>query len=160
VSKFRLVYLPEGADWYDFWTGKCYAGGQMMIAVAPLDTMPLFVRSGSIVPLGPDITYADEHPNASLDLCVYPGQNGSFTLYDDEGDNYNYEQGHFATIHLSWDDSTRRLTLHDRQGSYPGMPDSREFRIVFGGTEYDQNLLESKGVQTIVYKGREISIEL
>ncbi|MEO8608850.1 MAG: TIM-barrel domain-containing protein [Chloroflexota bacterium] len=160
ASKSRLVYLPQGADWYDFWTGKRYTGGQMMIATAPLDIMPLFVRSGSIVPLGPDITYADEYPNASLDLCVYPGQNGSFTLYDDEGDNYNYEQGHFATIHISWDEASRRITLHDRQGSYPGMPDSREFRIVFGGTEDDQHLLESKGNQIIIYKGREISIDL
>lgn len=159
VSKFRSVYLPEGADWYDFWTGECYTGGQTMIATASLDTMPLFVRSGSIVPLGPDITYVDEHPNASLDLCVYPGQNGSFTLYDDEGDNYNYEQGHFATIRLSWDESARRLILHDRQGSYPGMPDSREFRIIMGGSPTNPSPQESSAT-TIVYEGREMTVEL
>ena len=100
--------------------------------------MPLYVRSGSIVPFGPEITYADEQPNAPLDLRIYPGQSGSFTLYDDEGDNYNYEQGHFAMIRVSWDEAARRLTLHDRQKCYPGMPSSREFRIVIGGGLYDQ----------------------
>jgi alpha-D-xyloside xylohydrolase len=87
VSKSRSVYLPKGADWYDFWMGKHYTGGQTIVADAPLDTMPLYVRSGSIVPIGPDITYTDEQPNAPIDLRIYPGQSGSFVLYDDEGDN-------------------------------------------------------------------------
>jgi alpha-D-xyloside xylohydrolase len=121
--------------------------------------LPLFVKSGSIVPIGPEITYADEQPDAPLELHIYPGQSGSFTLYDDEGDNYNYEQGHYAMIPLSWDEATRRLTLHDRQGSYPGMPASREFRIVVGNSPY---IVASDGIstRTIFYEGREISIEL
>ena len=122
APKTRSVYLPMGSDWYDFWTGQRYTGGQTICADAVLDTMPLYIRSGSILPIGPVITYADEQPNAPLELHIYPGQDGSFTLYDDEGDNYNYECGSFTMIRLSWDEATRRLTLHDREGSYPGMP--------------------------------------
>ena len=122
--------------------------------------MPLYVRSGSILPIGPDVTYADEHPNAPLELHIYPGQNGSFTLYDDEGDNYNYEHGHFAMIRLSWDDTSRRLTLHDREGNYPGMPRAREFRIVMGDSSYDRPSLDGTPTRTILYEGQEISIDL
>jgi alpha-D-xyloside xylohydrolase len=160
VSKTRPVYLPKGSDWYDFWTGQCYTGGQTLCADAPLDTLPLYIRSGSILPIGPDITYADEQPNAPLELRIYPGQNGSFTLYDDEGDNYNYEQGHFATMRLSWDDTGRRLTLHERQGSYPGMPASREFRIVLSDRPHDPLSSEALSARTVCYEGREIIIDL
>jgi alpha-D-xyloside xylohydrolase len=160
VSKTRPVYLPVGYDWYDFWSGQRYAGGQAIYADAALDTMPLYVRSGSIVPIGPAITYADEQPNATLELHIYPGQNGNFTLYDDEGDNYNYEQGHFAMIHLSWDEATRRLTLHERQGSYSGMPGSREFRIFIGEVPYNYPSSETTPARTVLYEGREINIDL
>jgi alpha-D-xyloside xylohydrolase len=160
VSKTRSVYLPMGSDWYDFWTGQRYAGGQTICADAALDTIPLYVPSGSIVPIGPEIRYADEHPHASLDLCIYPGQSGRFTLYEDEGDNYNYEQGHFSMIRVSWDEATRRLTLHDRQGSYPGMPNSREFRIVMGNNTFDNAALEASSARIVLYDGREISIDL
>jgi alpha-D-xyloside xylohydrolase len=160
VSKSRLVYLPKGADWYDFWTGKHYTGGQTVIADAPLDKMPLYARSGSIVPIGPDISYADEQPSAPLDLRIYPGQSGSFTLYDDEGDNYNYEQGLSAMIRISWDEIARCLKLHDRQGSYPGMPNSREFRIVIGDSPYDHLISQTPSARTILYEGREITIDL
>jgi alpha-D-xyloside xylohydrolase len=159
-DKSRSVYLPKGADWYDFWTGQRYAGGQTIRADAPLDTMPLYVRSGSILPIGPDVTYADEQPNASLDLCIYPGQSGNFTLYDDEGDNYNYEQGNYALTCLSWDEAVQRLTIHDQQGDYPGMPGSREFRIII---ERDTNKFPSSNessTRTVLYEGREVSIDL
>ena len=155
VPRTRPVYLPKGADWYDFWTGERCTGGQTRYTDAALDTIPLYVRSGSIVPIGPDMTYADEQPNAPLDLRIYPGQSGSFTLYDDEGDNYNYEQGHFATIRISWDEAARRLTLHERQGSYPGMPVSREFRIVMG-----DNPDKGSPSGTVRYDGREVSLDL
>ena len=160
VSRTRSVYLPWGSDWYDFWTGEHNAGGQAISAQASLEIMPLFVRSGSIVPIGPAITYADEQPNAPLELRVYPGENGEFILYDDEGDNYNYEQGHFAMIRFSWDHVRRRLTIHDRQGSYPGMPPSREFRIVQGNTPYNPLAAETTSAQTVVYEGQEISVAL
>jgi alpha-D-xyloside xylohydrolase len=122
--------------------------------------MPLFVRSGSIVPLGPNVQYADEQPNAPLDLHIYPGQDGQFTLYDDEGDNYNYEQGHFAMIRVSWDEAAQRVTFHARQGSYPGMPRSREFRIVMGNGPYNRPASEGSSAPSVIYEGREISIDL
>ncbi len=159
VPQIRSVYLPSGSDWYDFWTGQRYTGGQTIRADAPLDKMPLFVRSGSIVPLGPDITYADEQPNAALELHIYPGQDGSFTLYDDEGDNYHYEQGHFAMIGISWDEIAHRLTLHDRQGSYPGMPDAREFHIVINDGANTSTSSEAASMRTVLYAGREISLD-
>jgi alpha-D-xyloside xylohydrolase len=159
ISKSRTVYLPDGAAWYDFWTGKHYTGGQTIIADAPLDTMPIYVRSGSILPIGPDITYADQNLNAALDLYIYPGRNGHFTLYDDEGDNYNYEAGHFATIRIAWDDANQQLTLHKREGSYAGMPTSREFRIVVG-KGFTPLSAESASVKTVLYEGEEITIQL
>ena len=160
VSKSRSVYLPKGTVWYDFWTGKRYSGGQTIVADTTLDTIPLYVRSGSILPIGPDITYADERLNAPLDLRIYPGQDGSFTLYDDEGDNYNYEHGDFAMIRLSWDESNRRLTLYERQGDFPGMPVSREFRIVMGDRSHDDLLSETLPARTVLYEGRKITIDL
>jgi alpha-D-xyloside xylohydrolase len=160
VPRTREVYLPRGADWYDFWTGRRYAGGQTICAEAALDTMPLYVRSGSIVPIGPDKQYADEQIDAPLELRIYPGQSGSFMLYDDEGDNYNYEQGHFAMIRLSWDEAARCLTLHARQGSYSGMPASQEFRIVMGDSPYNGPPSEGSSARTMLYDGREISVEL
>jgi len=160
VPKTRPVYLPTGTDWYDFWTGQRYTGGQTISAEAALDTIPLYVRSGSIVPIGPDITYVDEQPNATLELRVYAGQSGHFTLYDDEGDNYNYEQGHFATIQLSWDEASRCLTLHERSGSYPGIPVSRVFRIVICDGLSNPLLSEEAMARTVLYEGQEISIEL
>jgi alpha-D-xyloside xylohydrolase len=157
-SKIRAVYLPDGADWYDFWTGKHFTGGQTIITAASLDIMPLYVRSGSILPFGPEINFADEQVNAPLQLHIYPGQNGSFTLYDDEGDNYNYEQGQFAVIRLSWDDASRNLTIHEREGSYPAMPAAREFRLILAdGLNPVSDLSLSK---TVRYEGKEISIEL
>jgi alpha-D-xyloside xylohydrolase len=160
VDKSRSVYLPKGADWYDFWTGKRYSGGQTLCADVTLDTIPLYVRSGSIVPLGPDIMYADEQPNAPLDLHIYPGQSGSFTLYNDEGDNYNYEQGQFATIQISWNESTRQLTIHERHGSYPGMSGSREFRIVIVDGPHNQPVPDGLSSRIALYEGREIRIDL
>lgn len=159
ISKSRTVYLPNGADWYDFWTGKRYTGGQTIITDAPLDIMPLYVRSGTILPIGPAITYTNEQSNATIELRVYPGQSGSFTLYDDEGDNYNYEDGYFATILISWDEPSRRLTIHKRQGSYSGIPNSREFHIFIGDLSYDQSASETR-VQTVVYEGDELTIDL
>ncbi len=159
ASKTRSVYLPIGSDWYDFWTGQRYAGGQTICADAALDTIPLYVRSGSIVPIGPNIQYANEQPNAPLELHIFRGQNGSFTLYDDEGDNYNYENGHFSLIRVTWDDAAGRLTLHDRQGSYPGMPSSREFQIVIEDGTNKSASLDGSLTHTVLYAGQEISID-
>lgn len=158
VSQSRLVYLPQGAMWYDFWTGQAYNGGQTIMSEAPLDTIPLYVRAGSIIPIGPEIQHTEEGVNMSITLYIYPGQDGDFTLYEDENDNYNYEQGHFTTIRLSWDDTNRRLILHHRQGNYAGMVTSREFRIVMGDRQHHSLSSEMPSVQTLVYEGQEISL--
>ena len=98
---------------------------------APIDVLPLFSRAGSILPLGPDIEYAAEKPADPIEIRVYRGANGSFTLYEDENDNYNYEKGAHATIPFAWDESAHTLTIGDRTGTFPGMLDSRTFRVVF-----------------------------
>ena len=123
-------YLPKGADWYDFWTGKRYKGGQNVTIETTLDRVPMFVRAGSIIPLGPEMQYVGEQSWQELELHVYPGADAAFTLYEDEGDGYRYEQGVYSTISFRWDDRSRTLTIGDRQGSYPGMLTTRRFVIV------------------------------
>ena len=150
VKKTTKVYLPEGAAWYDYWTGEKLDGGREITRETTLDLIPLYVRAGGIVPLGPDVQYATEKPWDSLTLRVYPGADGSFVLYEDEFDNYNYEQGAYTEIPVTWDDSARRLTIGARRGSYPGMIERRRFTVVMpDGTE-----------QTVEYAGKKVSVKL
>ncbi len=128
----RRVYLPK-SKWYDFWTGRSVDGGSTIESSAPLDHIPLYVRAGSILPMGPDVEYAAEKPANPIELRVYTGASGSFTVYEDENDNYNYEKGARATIRIDWDDVTRKLTIGARQGTFPGMLETRTFRIVMVG---------------------------
>jgi alpha-D-xyloside xylohydrolase len=136
VPKIRRVYLPKGCDWYDFWSGVRYQGGQEITPIAPLDIIPLFVRSGSILPLGPVTMYADEKPHAPLEIRVYPGGNAIFDLYEDEGDSYRYELGAFAWTRFHWNDQTQNLVIEERQGSYPGMLEEREVDWLVVREEY------------------------
>jgi alpha-D-xyloside xylohydrolase len=159
VEKTRPVYLPSGSDWYDFWTGDRYAGGQTISANAPLETTPLFVRSGSIVPVGPNIQFTGDQPNAPVELWLYPGQDGAFTLYEDEGDNYNYEQGGFAMIHIAWNDSTRQLTLEARQGDYPGMQVLKVFWVVIANGKPFNLLAEETQTHEIFYDGQRLVVD-
>ena len=117
----RPVYLPAGSSWTDFWTGASQPGGRTIVAPAPIETLPLLVRAGSIVPLGPELQYATEKPADPIELRVYAGADGRFTLYEDENDGYAYEKGVHATIGMVWDDARRQLTLEERQGQFPGM---------------------------------------
>ena len=128
--KTATKYLPKGTAWYDFWTNKQYKGGQEVTIETTLDHVPMFVRAGSILPLGPEMQYVGEKAWDNLELRVYPGADGSFTLYEDEGDTYNYEQGQYATITFDWSDSKKILTIGTRQGSYPGMLQRHQFTIV------------------------------
>jgi alpha-D-xyloside xylohydrolase len=160
VAKTRPVYLPLGSDWYDFWTGVRYSGGQTLLAEAPLDTMPLYVRSGSIIPMGPDIQSTAEQPDAAVELRVYPGQDGSFMLYEDEGDNYNYEKGAFAALQIRWEEQKRRLVLDECVGSYPGMPQTAEFEVTVideKAVGYDPNRLEDK--TKVIYEGKQVIVD-
>ena len=123
-------YLPKGADWYDFYSHRRYRGGQTVTLTTTLNRVPMFVRAGSILPLGPEMQYVGEKDWSQLELRLYPGADGSFTLYEDEGDNYNYERGQFSTITFTWNDARRTLTIGQRQGQYPGMLQNRKFTLV------------------------------
>jgi alpha-D-xyloside xylohydrolase len=125
----RRVYLPRGAEWYDFWTGERRAGGAANDEPAPLDRIPLSVRAGSILPLGPAIEYAGEATDP-IELRVYPGADGDFTLYEDAGDGYGYERGAHSTIPIHWNDALRTLTIGAREGSYPAMAAGHSFNVV------------------------------
>lgn len=146
ASKEVTKYLPKGVLWYDFWTGKAYQGGQTLTLQTSLELVPMFVRAGSILPLGPDMQYTGEKQWDHLEILLYPGADGDFTLYEDEGDTYNYEHGIYTTISFHWNDCTRTLTIGDRQGSYPGMLSTRKFTIVLpDGTS-----------KTVDYTGKEL----
>ena len=129
ATKTATKYLPKGAKWYDFWTNQLYQGGQNVKLQTTLDRVPMFVRAGSILPLGPEMQYVGEKAWDDLEVRIYPGANGTFTLYEDEGDNYNYEKGQYATITFQWDDRSRTLSIGSRQGTFPGMLQHRQFSV-------------------------------
>jgi len=154
----RHLYLPQ-ATWFDFWTGAVQAGGRAIDAPAPIERMPLFIRAGSILPLGPELEWASQKPADPLELRVYRGADGTFTLYEDEGDTYNYEKGQFATIPLSWDDAKQVLTIGDRKGDFPGMLRDRTFRVVFVGASHGVGIdIEAKPDRIAKYSGIAITV--
>ena len=149
ATKSAVKYLPKGATWYDFWTNKAYKGGRNVTLETTFDRVPMFVRAGSILPLGPEMQYVGEKAWDNLELRVYPGADGRFVLYEDEGDNYNYEKGAYSVIQFGWNDKTHTLTIGARKGSYPGMLQTRTFTVVWpDGT-----------TKTVNYQGQEINIE-
>ncbi len=125
----RTLYLPAGSNWVDFWTGKSLNGGKSITADAPLDRIPIYAKSGSIVAFGPPAQSASAKSDP-IDLRIYPGADGDFTLYEDEGDNYDYEHGAYSVIPIHWDDKAETLAIGDRRGSFPGMLEHRTFRIL------------------------------
>ena len=145
------VYLPAGADWYDWWTGELVKGGKSVTADAPLDRCPLYARAGAIVPLGPDVQYCDEKPWDDLEVRVYLGADGKFTLYEDEFDGQAYKAGAYTTIDFNL--HGRTLTIGARKGSYPGMLENRKFRIVYYGNG-------QKGEKAVEYSGKQLTIKL
>jgi len=156
-EKTRKLYLPESKGWIDFWTGEKLVGGKEIIANAPIDIMPLYVKAGSIIPTGPFLEYSTEKPADPIELRIYPGDNGIFVLYEDENDNYNYEKGMYATIEFNWDDASSTLTIGKRKGEFPGMLKERTFNIVVvtkdQGTGVDIVVIPD---QVVKYKGEEI----
>ncbi len=150
----RPVYLPAGTPWIDFWTGQALPGGQTISADAPIDKIPLLVRAGSIIPMGPFIQYAAEKPADPIELRIYPGADGSFTLYEDENDNYDYEKGVYATIAFHWDDTKHQLTIDDRKGAFPGMLQERTFDIVIVGKGHGTGVdITGNPDKVITYQG-------
>ena len=149
ASKTATKYLPKGAQWYDFWTNQQYKGGQDITFATTLDRVPMFVRAGSILPLGPEMQYVGEKAWDNLELRVYPGANGSFTLYEDEGDGYNYEKGIYTTITFEWNNAKKQLVIGERKGSYPGMLQQRKFAVV----------LPNGDAKTVDYSGQPVTVQ-
>ena len=156
----RTMYLPESLAWYDFWTGASEKGGREIEADAPLDRIPLYVRAGSILPLGPEIEYADEKPDGPIEMRIYPGADGTFELYQDAGDSYEYERGAHSSIPLRWSESTRTLTIGDQEGRYPQMPESVQFKIVWVSAGHGAGLAPvANPDKTVEYTGKAISVQ-
>jgi alpha-D-xyloside xylohydrolase len=152
------VYLPK-AVWYDFWTGVSSEGGRAVTAIAPLEQVPLYVRAGSILPLGPDQEWATEKPENPIEIRIYPGADGDFALYEDENDNYNYEKGAYAIIPFHWDDARRRLIIGDRKGQFPGMIEQRTFQLVLVKENHGIGIgPEDQPDQIVQYSGQQITV--
>lgn len=155
--KFTKVYLPEGTIWYDFWTNEKYKGGQVISKTTTLDIIPLFIKAGSIMPVGPNVQYATEEKWNNLEIKIYEGADGTFTLYEDENDNYNYEKGIYSTITFNWNDKLKTLAIGERQGTFPGMLSNRKFKIVkiSASTEAKKN-----DHKIVTYTGSKLAVKL
>ncbi|MCX6345292.1 MAG: PA14 domain-containing protein [Armatimonadetes bacterium] len=156
----REVYLPAGSSWVDFWTGKAVNGGQTISADAPVKKLPIFIKAGSIIPMGPFVQYSTEKPADPIELRVYPGVDGKFMLYEDENDSYNYEKGAHATITFTWNDARKELTIGKREGSFPGMLKDRKFKVTLITPGQGVGLEESKPNAEIAYDGKAVKIKL
>lgn len=150
-TKSVTKYLPANTVWYDFWTDDRHEGGHDVTLATTINRVPMFVRAGSILPLAPVMQYAGEHKWDDLEIIVYPGADGSFTLYEDEGDSYNYEKGLRSTIEFKWNDKSRQLTIAKRQGSFPGMLTSRVFRVRLAG---------SAVIKSVKYTGKTVKCRM
>ena len=154
APKSTKVYLPAGTNWYDFETLKMYEGGKEIEREVNISSIPLFVKAGSILPIGPDVQYSTEKPWDDLEILVYAGADGKFTLYEDEFDNYNYEKGAYSTIDFTYNNKSRQFTVEARKGEFDGMIKERTFRVVLikNGNRYD--------AKTIKYNGKRVKISL
>jgi alpha-D-xyloside xylohydrolase len=123
------VYLPSGSDWFDFHSGENFKGGQHITADAPLARMPLYVRAGSILPIGPDVQFSGENPGGDITLFVYTGADGNYELYEDDGASYDYREGKSSRIPMHYDDASGTLTISARTGEFDGMPMTRRFNV-------------------------------
>jgi alpha-D-xyloside xylohydrolase len=152
------TYLPKGANWYDFWSNQRYGGGQVVARQAPLDVMPLYVRAGAIIPMGPVVQYATQHPDAPYEVRIYPGADGKFTLYEDDNETYAYEKGQSARYDLSWNDATRTLTMGPRRGAFAGMVKQRTLNIVVIDTARSSKEAPARAARTVAYRGRPLAV--
>ncbi len=160
-ARTREVYFPQQRGWYDLYTGKHIAGGQTLEVEAPYERIPVYVPEGSIIPFGPEIQWSDEKPAELINLYVYQGKDAEFLLYEDEGTNYNYEKGKYATINITYDESSKTLTLGARQGSFNGMLHNRRFNIVTISKNRPQTLnLENPQGKMVEYNGAEVKVKL
>jgi alpha-D-xyloside xylohydrolase len=155
------VYLPKSASWYDFWTGEKHSGGQTLNKETPIDIIPLFVRAGSIIPIGPKAQYATEKNWDNLEIRIYPGADGEFTLYEDENDNYNYEKDAHSTITFKWNDAKKELTISDIRGAFPGILIDHKFNIVIVSQNNGIGIdTFEKYDKVVTYNGKKIEVTL
>lgn len=160
IIKTKETYLPAGTGWYDFWTGEKLQGGKKVSKQTPVDIIPLYIKAGSIIPLGPIVQYAEEKKWDDLEIRIYPGADGKFVLYEDENDNYNYEKGLYSTIVFGWSDKKKNLTIYNRKGSFPGMLQKRKFTIRIVDTiTAAENIIREPG-KVITYEGEKVSVKL
>ncbi len=160
-ARNRSVYFPKQSGWYDLYTGEYIQGGQSLIVDAPYERIPVYVREGSIIPFGPEMQYSDEKPAELINLYIYAGKDGQFQLYEDEGVNYNYEKGKFATIDIAYDDASRTVSFGKRSGAFKGMLKERRFNIVLITKEQPRELnMENPEGKMVDYKGKALSIQL
>ena len=160
-ARNRRVYFPKQTGWYNLYSGEYVEGGQSLIVDAPYERIPVFVREGSIIPFGPEIQYSDEKPAELINLYVYAGKDGQFMLYEDEGVNYNYEKGKYATIDITYDDSSKTITFGKRNGQFNGMLKQRRFNVVLITREQPKALnMENPEGKLVQYNGKAVSIQL
>jgi alpha-D-xyloside xylohydrolase len=154
-----ITYLPKGAGWYDFWTNQHFDGGQNVTGHYTLNTMPLYVRAGSIVPMGPVMQYATEKLDAPYEVRIYPGANARFLIYEDDNETYNYEKGQYASYELLWNDAAKVLTVGERKGTFPGMKQQRTLRVVLAGPDTNAGVAEgTANVKTVTYSGHKLEV--
>ena len=158
----RNVYLPKQKGWYDFYTGKYYAGGQTIVADAPYEKIPVFVPEGAILPVGPEMEWSDQKKAELIDLYVYAGKDGQFTIYEDEGTNYNYEKGKYATIDIKYNDAQKTVTIGARKGSFDGMLQKRRFNVVLVNAAKQQGVSLDKAPKgkMVSYAGKQVVVKL
>ena len=158
----RNVYLPKQKGWYDFYTGKYYAGGQTIVADAPFEKIPVFVPEGAILPVGPEMEWSDQKKAELIDLYVYAGKDGQFTIYEDEGTNYNYEKGKYATIDIKYNDAQKTITIGARKGSFDGMLQKRRFNVVLVNAAKQQGVSLDKAPKgkMVSYAGKQVVVKL
>ena len=154
------VYLPKGNDWWDFWTNRRIAGGTTDNKAVPMDIVPLYVKAGSIIPFGPDVQYSGEKKWDNLEIRIYPGADGSFTLYEDEFDNYNYEDGKSSRITFNWNDADNTLTISDREGNYPGMLKNRKFNVSVVNSDSASGHQPEPKARKVSYSGKKTTVKL
>ena len=160
-ARNRSVYFPQQTGWYDLYTGEHLQGGQRLVVDAPYEQIPVFVREGAIIPFGPEMEWSDEKPAELINLYVYAGKNGEFQLYEDEGTNYNYEKGKYATIDISYDDATRTVSFSQRKGQFAGMLKERRFNVVLITPDAPRPLnLENPEGKMVQYSGKAVSVKL
>jgi len=157
----REVYLPGSGLWYDFWTGEKLSGGKHIDAAAPINLMPLYVRAGAIVPMGPDVQYATQEKNEVTELRIYPGADGQFTFYEDENDTYNYEKGMYQTFSLTWNDKQKKLVISGTKGNFPGALKQHIFNVILVNGNHGSGPLETVRIDKMVkYNGKPLVVKL